>query len=117
MFQNVTGFPSAAEDFQAKGLNLNDYVVSKPAATVFARATGNAMIQVGIDDGDLLVIDRSLYPQQGNTVVVAIDGELVCRIYDKNKQQLVPGNPACAPTSFYESMEIEGVVTYVIKKL
>ena len=70
------GFPSPADDYIEKTLDLNELLVQKPAATFFARAQGNSMTGAGIFPNDILVVDRSIEPVSGKVVICAIDGEL-----------------------------------------
>jgi DNA polymerase V len=111
------GFPSPADDFVENKLDLNTYLVQHPAATFFCRVTGHSMRGLGIFDGDLLVVDRALSPQDQDVVLAAIDGELTCKQLDKTHRQLVSANPDYPPIAIKEEMDvvIEGVVTYSIK--
>ena len=72
------GFPSPADDFLVKRLDLND-LITHPAATFMWRASGFSMIEAGIDDGDLLVVDRALTPLHMNIVVAQVDGEFTVK--------------------------------------
>ncbi len=115
------GFPSPADDYLENRLDLNDYLIKNPAATFFVRVTGNSMIEAGIHSGDILVVDRSLTPKDGNVVIAVIDGELtVKRIkQSKNKIFLLPENNNYKPIEITTEMHFEvwGVVSYVIHKL
>jgi DNA polymerase V len=73
------GFPSPAEDFIDKPLDLNDHLIAKPEATYFVRAQGESMVGVGIHDGDLLIVDRSLEARSNHIVVAALNGELTLK--------------------------------------
>lgn len=112
------GFPSPAEDYIAAQLDLNEYLIKHPAATFLVRATGNSMINAGIYENDILIVDRSLKPVHGKIVIVAIDGQLtVKRLYKKNdRYMLLAENPAYAPIEITDSQEtyIWGVVTQVL---
>ncbi len=112
------GFPSPADDFIDKTLDLNDLVIKHPQATFFVRVSGNSMINAGIKDGDILVIDKSLEPIEGKIVIANVDGEFVLkRIRKKSgKLYLYPENSDFNPIEIKEGMECEiwGVVTYVI---
>ena len=66
------GFPSPADDYMDKGLDLNEHLIKHPAATFFCRVSGESMRDVGIFDGDLLIVDRAIKPMQGNIVLAAI---------------------------------------------
>ncbi|HOC53274.1 MAG TPA: translesion error-prone DNA polymerase V autoproteolytic subunit [Caldisericia bacterium] len=112
------GFPSPADDFIDKTLDLNDLVIKHPQATFFVRVSGNSMINAGIKDGDILVIDKSLEPVEGKIVIANVDGEFVLKRIRKKggKLYLYPENSDFNPIEIKEGMECEiwGVVTYVI---
>ena len=112
------GFPSPADDFIDKSLDLNEFLIKKPAATFFAWAEGDSLRDIGISEGDLLIIDRSVERTQGAVVVAAIDGELTCKILDIRRMQLLSANENYPPinVSGKEDLLIEGVVTHSIKK-
>ena len=114
----AAGFPSPADDFVDKALDLNEHLVSNPAATYFVRAAGDSMLGAGIHDGDVLVVDRSRDPRPGDVVIAALDGELtVKRLRTKNGEVwLLPENPAYKPLHVTEdtAFDLWGVVTYVI---
>ncbi|MCY4045230.1 MAG: translesion error-prone DNA polymerase V autoproteolytic subunit [Cellvibrionales bacterium] len=113
------GFPSPADDYVEGGIDLHRHLVKNPAATFFAKASGDSMQLKGIYDGDLLVVDRSLSAKTGDVVIAAIDGELVCKILDLSNRQLVPANPSYPPITLCDEAEclIEGVVTHAIRYL
>jgi DNA polymerase V len=113
------GFPSPAEDFKETRINLHKELVKHPDATFFARVSGNSMINAGLDDGDLLVIDRSLEPTHNKIAVCFIDGEFTVKRLKikKNTITLMPENPQYKPIIVTKETYflIWGVVTYVIK--
>ena len=115
------GFPSPADDFKEIRISLDKELVKNKDATFYARVSGESMIGAGLDDGDLLVIDRSLSPENGKIAVCLVDGEFtVKRIKkEKNKLYLMPENKKYKPIELKEENEliIWGVVEYVIKKL
>ena len=115
------GFPSPADDFKEIRISLDKELVRNKDATFYARVSGESMIGAGLDDGDLLVIDRSLSPENGRIAVCLVDGEFtVKRIKkEKNKLYLMPENKKYKPIELKEENEliIWGVVEYVIKKL
>jgi len=116
------GFPSPAEDYIADNLDLNEYLVRHPAATFLVRATGDSMINAGIHENDILVVDRSITPVHGKVVIVAIDGLLTIKRLHKQangKFILMPENPDFPPIEIDEGSEtvIWGVVTNVIHSL
>tara|TARA_B100000965_G_C19181137_1_gene578850 strand:+ start:72 stop:503 length:432 start_codon:yes stop_codon:yes gene_type:complete len=115
------GFPSPADDFKEVRISLDKELVKNKEATFYARVSGESMIGAGLDDGDLLVIDRSLDPINGKIAVCLIDGEFtVKRIKkEKNKLYLIPENKKYKPMELKEDNEliIWGIVEYVIKKV
>jgi len=115
------GFPSPADDFKEIRISLDKELVKNKEATFYARVSGDSMIGAGLDDGDLIVIDRALSPENGKIVVCFIDGEFtVKRIKkEKNKLYLMPENKKYKPIKLKEENEliIWGVVEYVIKKI
>ncbi len=113
------GFPSPADDFIESSLDLNDYLISHPSSTYFARAAGDSMVERGILDKALLIVDRAIEPRQGQVVIAAINGELTCKILDIQNKQLLAANPAYAPIIINEDSElvIEGVVIHAINRL
>lgn len=114
------GFPSPADDHIETRLDLNALVVRRPAATFYARASGDSMTGVGIADGDLLVVDRSLKALPGDIVVAALDGGLTVKRLAKTSSgwELAPANPAfpSLPINPDEGVTIWGVVTYSLHR-
>ncbi len=117
----IAGFPSPAEQYVERPLDLNELLVARPAATYFVRAAGDSMSGAGICDGDLLVVDRSLSPENGSIVIAAVDGEFTVKTFrsDADGVRLEAANPAYAPIRFSGEMELRvfGVVTAVIRRL
>ena len=115
------GFPSPAADFDESKISLDNVLVKNKEATFYAKASGNSMIGAGIDDGYILVIDRSLEPQNNKIAICFIDGEFtVKRIKIENEDvYLMPENPNYKPIkiSLENDLIIWGIVTYVIKKV
>lgn len=112
------GFPSPAEQYIESPLDLNELLVAKPAATFFVKAEGDSMEDAGIRSGDLLVVDRSREPEDGDIVIAAVNGEFTVKYYRlKNGVPiLLPGNPKYPTLEFQEGMELNifGVVTACI---
>lgn len=75
----VAGFPSPAEQYLEPPLDLNELLVKRPAATYFVRVEGDSMIEAGIHDGDLLVVDRSLRPANGDIIIASVDGDFTVK--------------------------------------
>ena len=117
----AAGFPSPADDYVEKNLDLNELLVQKPAATFFVRAQGESMLGAGIHPNDILVVDRSLEAVPGKVIICAINGELtVKRLERVNDQwQLKAENQDYADIVIHDELElvIWGVVTNVIHSL
>ena len=92
----VAGFPSPAEQYLEPPLDLNELLVKRPAATYFVRVQGDSMIEAGIHDGDLLVVDRSLSPASGDVIIASVDGDFTVKTYRRDKEgiRLEPANPS-----------------------
>ena len=75
----VAGFPSPAEQYLEPPLDLNELLVRRPAATYFVRVEGDSMVGAGIRDGDLLVVDRSLRPADGDVIIASVDGDFTVK--------------------------------------
>jgi len=114
------GFPSPATDYVENKLDLNDYLVKHPAATFIVKASGPSMIEAGILSGDLLIVDRSITPNNENIVIASIFGDLTVKKLQKKGSSLflVSANNEYSSIEVKEEMEcfIWGVVTYVIHK-
>ena len=115
------GFPSPAQDYLTETIDLNRELVRHPATTFYARACGESMRGRGIDDGDLLVIDKSLEPREGDSVVAYVDGEFTLKQlhHDRANQcvWLMPANEEFSPIKLTEENHcmLWGIVTYNIK--
>jgi len=116
----AAGFPSPAEDYAAQGLDLNKELIKNPASTFYARVSGISMSDEGINDGDLLVIDKSIEPYNGCLAVCYIDGEFTLKRFQKKSDHalLVPANCNYKPIRVTDENDflVWGVVTYIIKK-
>lgn len=112
------GFPSSAENFIDKSLDLNDLIIKHRAATFFIRVKGNSMIQAGINSHDILVVDRSLAVANNRIIIARINDELtVKRIkLEGEKLFLMAANDEYKPIEITEEMDFEvwGIVTFVI---
>jgi DNA polymerase V len=115
------GFPSPATDFLGNEIDLNKELCKNPLATFYIKVNGNSMINAGISDKDILIVDRSLEPQNNKIAVCFIDGEFtVKRIQvEDDCLYLMPENPSYPAIKVTEENElvIWGMVTYVIKSL
>lgn len=113
------GFPSPAQDFVEKSLDLNEFCVAHPAATFYVRAQGDSMIDAGIHSGDVLVVDRALTARHGDIVIACIHGEMTVKTLELKPNVLLrPKNKAYKAISITEEsgLEIFGVVTGVVRK-
>jgi DNA polymerase V len=115
------GFGSPGADATVKRINLNDALIRHPQATFVMRAAGTAMQPAGIDDGDVLLVDRAIKPVSGHVVIAVHEGELICRRLWQQAgavrlQAGLPGGDDIVPGDA-APLEIWGVVTTVIKSL
>jgi DNA polymerase V len=114
------GFPSPAEDFCAQRLELNTMLVKHPETTFMVRVRGDSMVNAGIFDNDILVVDKLVRPQHNDVVVAIVDGEFTCKRYCclNGKVILRAENPTYPDIRLREDqiMEIWGVVTNAIKQ-
>ncbi|WP_409373143.1 translesion error-prone DNA polymerase V autoproteolytic subunit [Shewanella sp. SP1S1-7] len=116
----AAGFPSPAQDYVEQTLDLYELCIKHPAATFFVKVQGDSMIDAGIFSGDILVVDRSLQPAHGDTVVAAVNGEFtVKQLQLRPVVQLLPRNALFSPIAINDESELNifGVVTNVVKKL
>ncbi len=115
------GFPSPAEDFKEKRISLDNTLIKNKEATFYARVSGKSMIGAGLDDGDLLVIDRSLEAENGKIAVCFLDGEFTVKRLqiEKDAITLLPENEKYKPIKVSKESDllIWGIVTYVIKEV
>lgn len=116
------GLPSPAQDYMSDSIDLNQELIRHPATTFYARAVGDSMKGCGIDDGDLLVIDKAIDPQEGDIVVAYIDGEFTLKKVklepDGSCLWLIPANDEYPPIKVTDENDfiIWGVLTYNIKR-
>ena len=114
------GFPSPAADFAVKRHDLNELLITHPAATFMWQARGLSMIDLGVGDGDVLVVNRALTPKHGDIVVAEVNGDFTVKQLFKRggMTKLVSGNPTFPPMLFKDgqTMTICGVVTATIKR-
>ncbi len=115
------GFPSPADDFKEIRISLDRELIKNRDATFYARVSGESMVGAGLDDGDLLIIDRSLDPKNGKIAVCLVDGEFTVKRIKKGKDKfyLMPENNKYKPIELKEDNELTiwGIVEYVIKKV
>ncbi|MDH4261434.1 MAG: translesion error-prone DNA polymerase V autoproteolytic subunit [Spirochaetia bacterium] len=118
-FRISAGFPSPALDFVDMGIDLNQHLIKHPSATFYGRVKGESMKNAGINDGDLLVIDKSIEPVDGKIAVCYIDGEFTLKQIrlENGRCRLMPANKLYEPIEITEhhDLQIWGIVTHVIK--
>lgn len=117
------GFPNPAQDHIESFLDLNEALVRNPAYTFYGRVRGNSLIDANVDEGDILIIDKSERVAEGDMVVAFIDGEFTLKFIrfdkkDKDTIWLMPANSDFTPIKVTPGNEfiVWGVVTYTIKK-
>ena len=125
----VAGFPSPAEQYAEPPLDLNELLVKRPAATYFVRVAGDSMTGAGIFEGDLLVVDRSLTPADGDIIIAAVDGEFTVKrlrivaadgeFRRARRYRLEPANSAYPTIDIEPGQKLDyfGKVTSVIHRL
>lgn len=115
------GFPSPATDYMTQAIDLNKELVRHPAATFYGRVVGDSMIDAGVDEGDILVIDKSLEPQDGDMAVCFVDGEFTLKYlrFHTGGLTLLPANDRYPSIRIDEDTDFKvwGIVTYVIKNV
>ncbi|MEQ9437510.1 MAG: translesion error-prone DNA polymerase V autoproteolytic subunit [Cyclobacteriaceae bacterium] len=118
--QVSAGFPSPADDYVEQDLDLNQFLVEHPSSTYFVRVQGHSMTGAGIQDQDILVIDRSITPKHGSIVVALVSGELTVKrlSYEQDVIWLRPESPdypsICIKKD--DDFQIWGVVTSVVRR-
>ncbi|MBP5499004.1 MAG: translesion error-prone DNA polymerase V autoproteolytic subunit [Muribaculaceae bacterium] len=114
------GFPSPAQGSYPDKIDLNKELIQNPAATFCARVTGNSMIDAGISEGDILIVDRSLTPSDGEIAVCFLDGEFTVKrvAIESDGVYLVPANKSYPKIKVMEesSFQVWGVVSHIIHK-
>lgn len=114
------GFPSPAQDYMTECIDLNAEIIRHPAATFYGRVNGDSMIGEGIEDGDIIVIDRAIEPGNGDLAVCCVEGEFTLKRIkiEPDRVWLIPANEMFDPVMITPDsrFEIWGVITYVIKR-
>ncbi|TMO62480.1 LexA family protein [Pseudoalteromonas aurantia] len=108
----ITGFESPASEYKELGLSLDQLLVKHPNATFIGLASGDSMQGVGIFDGDVLVVDRAVAPQQNDVIVANYNNEFVCKLLDIQHRILRSASPIYAPVNIgdCDNFQLEGVV-------
>ena len=113
------GFPSPALDFIDLSIDMNKHLIKRPSSTFYGRVKGQSMKDVGITDGDLLVIDKSITPKNDQIAVCYVDGEFTIKKikFEQDICWLIPANDAYQPIRVTSQNDflIWGIVTHVIK--
>lgn len=120
-FESVqAGFPSPAEDFEDRRLDLNEFMVRNPAATFLLKVVGESMTGAGIFDGDILVVDRSLEPRDGDIVIACIENEFTVKRLRRSADRVVlqAENPAVPSIEVVGDIELHlfGVVSKSVRE-
>lgn len=114
------GFPSPADEEPTEKLDLIKLLVRHPSSTFFFRIGGTSMVDAEMDEGDIVIVDRSIEPYNGCSAVCFIDGEFTLKRIQRHKDhiELIAANPNFKPIHIDANSEFQvwGVVTYVIKK-
>jgi len=112
------GFPSPADDYTEENIDLNEHLISNPFSTFFLRVKGDSMINAGIKDKDLIIVDKSLIAKPGNIVIAMIDGEFtIKRLSIKNDELYLKAENHNYPDFSFKNhvdVQIWGVVIYSI---
>ena len=114
------GFPSPAADYVEQRIDLNQLLIQHPSATYFVKASGDSMIDGGISDGDLLIVDSAITSSHGDIIIAAVDGEFtVKKLQLRPTVQLIPMNSAYSPItiSSEDTLDVFGVVIHVVKAM
>lgn len=113
----ITGFESPAAEYKELGLSLDQLLINHPNATFIGQASGDSMQGVGIYDGDILIVDRSLNCKNGDVIVANYNGCFVCKILDKVQARLISASSIHSPVTITrgDDFQIEGVVTRSIR--
>ena len=118
---NATGFGAAADDYAERGIDLNEQLIKNKPATFFFRMKGDAMVEAGIFENDILIVDRSLKVANGKIIVAVLNGDLLVRRFLKkfSSAYLIPENNRYKPLNLAEFSDfaVWGVVVYSIHSL
>jgi DNA polymerase V len=113
----ITGFELPATEYKELGLSLDQLLISHPNATFIGKASGDSMQDVGIFDGDLLLVDRAETVSNGDVIITNFNGEFICKLFDKNNRILLSANKNNQPIKINaeDHIQVEGVVTRSIR--
>lgn len=113
----ISGFESPAAEYKELGLSLDQLLIKHPNATFIGLASGDSMTGVGIFNGDILIVDRSLTTKQGDVIVANYNGCFVCKLIDKKQARLLSASADFSPVTITpeDQFSLEGVVTRSIR--
>ncbi|WP_057832198.1 LexA family protein [Colwellia sp. TT2012] len=113
----ISGFESPAAEYKELGLSLDQLIIRHPNATFIGQAIGHSMQGIGIFEGDILIVDRSLTAKNGDVIVANYNGCFVCKILDKPQARLLSASQQFAPVNIKpeDTFQLEGVVTQSIR--
>jgi len=113
----LTGFESPAAEYKELGLSLDQLLIANPNATFIGQASGDSMQDVGIFEGDLLLVDRSENVADGNVIIANFNGEFICKLFDKKNMMLLSASKNHQPIKITaeDHIQVEGVVTRSIR--
>ncbi|BBW93780.1 DNA polymerase V [Pseudoalteromonas sp. PS1M3] len=113
----ICGFESPAAQYTELGVSLDELLIKHPDATFIGIASGSSMQEVGIFEGDLLVVDRAEHAKDGDVIVANLNGLFVCKLLDKTNARLLSASPLYQPVNITPSDEfqLEGVVSLSIR--
>lgn len=113
------GTPLPIDDLPCERFDVEAYLLPHPRNSLYVQVNGDSMIDRGIYDGDILVVDKSLQPRQGSVVVAQVNGDYTIKTYESRdgRLRLVPANAAYSPLEPSEGTLLCGVATFVIHRL
>lgn len=118
--QVCAGFPSPAADYEQKPLDPRDYLIKNQSSTFFARVKGSSMVDAGIFENDVIVVDRSINPKVGDIILAVINAEFTVKYLGKNEHGalLIPANKDFQTIEVKDnpSFSVWGVVTGSMRK-
>jgi DNA polymerase V len=118
---NATGFGAAADDYMERGIDLNEQLIRNKPATFFMKVRGHSMVNAGIFDGDIVIVDKSVKPISGKIVIAVLDGEMLIRRLEKtfNKIFLIPETEKLSKLEVQDlsDFKIWGTVVWVLRMI
>ncbi len=113
----ITGFESPANDYKLSSISLDELLIRNPNSTWIGKASGDSMQDVGIFDGDLLIVDRQAQTLHNSVIVANLNGEFVCKILDKERRLLLSANEKYQPVPIteHDHFTLEGVVIHSVR--